>query len=273
METGAITGHIDVAQVVLYAFWIFFAGLLIYLQRESRREGYPLVSEVDGKPLDHGVWLPEKKEFLLSDGTTVTVPQPEKDLREPPLVDPTGTPGFPFRPTGDPLTSGIGAGAYTPRANRPDMLFNGEPRILPLRVAEDFYLEPADPDPRGMAIIGADWEQAGTVTDVWVDRAEYIARYFEVELPMTSMKVATPAAEGEDARPLQALRVLVPVNFTQINSLSGRITVNALLAPQFASVPTTADPDRVTLDEEERISAFYGGGYSYATPMRQETLL
>ena len=38
METGAITSHIDVAQVVLYAFWAFFAGLVYYLQRESRRE-------------------------------------------------------------------------------------------------------------------------------------------------------------------------------------------------------------------------------------------
>ena len=29
METGAITSYIDVAQVVLYAFWIFFAGLIL----------------------------------------------------------------------------------------------------------------------------------------------------------------------------------------------------------------------------------------------------
>jgi photosynthetic reaction center H subunit len=64
METGAITSHIDVAQVVLYAFWVFFALLLIYLQRESRREGYPLVSEVDGKPENHGViWVPSPKSF------------------------------------------------------------------------------------------------------------------------------------------------------------------------------------------------------------------
>ena len=45
MATGAITGYIDVAQVVLYAFWIFFAGLIFYLRREDKREGYPLVSD------------------------------------------------------------------------------------------------------------------------------------------------------------------------------------------------------------------------------------
>ncbi len=33
---GAITSYIDVAQVVLYAFWIFFAGLIFYLRREDR---------------------------------------------------------------------------------------------------------------------------------------------------------------------------------------------------------------------------------------------
>lgn len=38
---GAITSYIDVAQVTLYVFWIFFAGLLFYLLRENKREGYP----------------------------------------------------------------------------------------------------------------------------------------------------------------------------------------------------------------------------------------
>ena len=34
MQTGAITGYIDVAQIALYVFWVFFAGLIYYLQRE-----------------------------------------------------------------------------------------------------------------------------------------------------------------------------------------------------------------------------------------------
>ena len=45
MTTGAITGYIDVAQLVLYVFWIFFIGLVIYLRREDKREGYPLEAE------------------------------------------------------------------------------------------------------------------------------------------------------------------------------------------------------------------------------------
>ena len=45
MPSAAITGYIDVAQVVLYMFWVFFAGLVYYLHRENKREGYPLDSD------------------------------------------------------------------------------------------------------------------------------------------------------------------------------------------------------------------------------------
>jgi photosynthetic reaction center H subunit len=44
METGAITQYVDVAQLVLYVFWAFFAGLIYYLLRENHREGYPMDS-------------------------------------------------------------------------------------------------------------------------------------------------------------------------------------------------------------------------------------
>ena len=33
MGTGAITQYVDVAQIVLYMFWAFFAGLIYYLVR------------------------------------------------------------------------------------------------------------------------------------------------------------------------------------------------------------------------------------------------
>ena len=39
MGTGAITQYVDVAQIVLYMFWAFFAGLIYYLVREGHREG------------------------------------------------------------------------------------------------------------------------------------------------------------------------------------------------------------------------------------------
>ena len=43
--SAALTQYVDVAQVVLYAFWVFLAGIIIYLHREDKREGYPLESE------------------------------------------------------------------------------------------------------------------------------------------------------------------------------------------------------------------------------------
>ena len=37
MGTGAITQYVDVAKLVLYAFWIFFFGLIYYLIRDNHR--------------------------------------------------------------------------------------------------------------------------------------------------------------------------------------------------------------------------------------------
>lgn len=34
--------YFDVAQIAIWLFWIFFAGLIYYLRREDHREGYPL---------------------------------------------------------------------------------------------------------------------------------------------------------------------------------------------------------------------------------------
>ena len=82
---GAITNYIDVAQLMLYAFWLFFAGLIIYLRREDKREGYPLDSDrtsstdrvsVQGFPL-----VPKPKTYLLADGSTVSVPRNAPDRR------------------------------------------------------------------------------------------------------------------------------------------------------------------------------------------------
>ena len=79
MQTGAITGYIDVAQLALYGFWLFFAGLIWYLHRENKREGYPLVSpERSGRVVIEGFpGVPSPKTFHMHDGTTVSVPRPD----------------------------------------------------------------------------------------------------------------------------------------------------------------------------------------------------
>lgn len=44
----SFTEYIDLTQVVLYGFWIFFFGLVYYLRREDKREGYPLHGDREG---------------------------------------------------------------------------------------------------------------------------------------------------------------------------------------------------------------------------------
>jgi len=257
MQTGAITPYIDVAQLVLYAFWIFFAGLIYYLHRENKREGYPLESDrslraprvkVQGWPP-----IPKDKTYLLRDGRTVVTPRveaPEGPLRARPLGP---WPGAPLVPEGDPMTAGVGPGSYTQRPDIPDRTVDGLPRLVPLRDAPVLRVAGKDGDPRGLPVHGADGRLAGTVRDLWVDQAEMLFRYLEVEVD----------ASGR--------RALLPINFARIGDR--RIRVRSLLASQFAGVPALRDPGSVTMLEEERIVAYYGAGTLYATAQRQEPLL
>lgn len=261
MQTGAITLYIDVAQLVLYAFWIFFAGLIIYLRGEDKREGYPLESDrSDRAPRVQVVGfpgLPSPKTFALAHGGVSVVPNGRFDRREVRAAPVAPYPGAPLEPTGDPMLDGVGPASYAERADVPDLTLDGRPKIVPLRVATDHWIETRDPDPRGMAVVGADGLVAGKVTDVWVDRSEVVARYYEVE-------VTTGAAKRS---------VLLPVNFTRVNTWSGQITVKSILASHFAKVPGIQAPDSITLLEEDRICGYYGGGTLYAEPSRAEPFL
>jgi photosynthetic reaction center H subunit len=48
----------------------------------------------------------------------------------------------------------------------------------------------------------------------------------------------------------------------------GSVRVKSIRGDQFKQVPRLANPDQVTLQEEDKISAFYGGGTLYAMPDR-----
>ena len=74
METGALTSYFDVAQLVLYMFWIFFAGLIYYLVRENHREGYPLEKEEGRSSAVKGWPIPGPKTFKLAHGGEAVVP-------------------------------------------------------------------------------------------------------------------------------------------------------------------------------------------------------
>ncbi len=254
MQIGAITGYLDLAQIVLYMFWLFFAGIIFYLVLEGHREGYPMESEErPGSAAILGWPIPAPKTFKLANGKEVTVP--ELNRPEPPVNTRRDGASFgnPYIPTGDLMTSGVGAGAYAMRADVPDMDLHGQPIIRPLRVLSGFDVSQHDTDPRGLSVLGADNVVAGKVVDMWVDTCEMMFRFIEIEVSSTGQ------------------RVLLPVPFARIKKDS--VKAHSIYAAQFANVPTTKAADQVTMLEEEKISAYYGAGTLYADPTRAEPLL
>jgi len=254
---GTIVGNIDLTQVVLYGFWLFFAGLILYLRREDKREGYPLESDIPERRNQVRMVgfpdMPEPKSFQLGNGHVHHAPHGRAE-RASLAAEPIGNwPGAPLEPTGNPMLDGIGPAAWAEREDVPEMTLDGRPVIVPMRVDDSFSVAMEDRDPRGMEVFGADGYAAGQVTDLWVDRAEPQIRFLEV------------AVGGRS--------VLLPINFARIDSDRRRIKVQAILTEQFAQVPATASRDQITKLEEDKIAGYYAGGTLYATPQRLGPLL
>jgi len=154
----------------------------------------------------------------------------------------------------------VGSASYTERSDVPDVTFDEQlPKIVPLRVADGYYLAARDPDPRGMEVVGADGVVAGTVADVWIDRSETFVHFLEVDL--------APFLGA------QRQRVLVPIRLARIDAKRRRVTVKSVLARQIAAAPGTKDPEQITMREEDRIAGYFAGGHLYAIPRRAEPLL
>ena len=256
---GTVVGSIDVTQVVLYVFWIFFACLIYYLRQEDRREGYPLEDDVTGRfNKDPWLFVPPKKTFVLPHGLgTKHAPEFVRDERPLNAEKVARGPGYPYEPTGNPMLAGVGPGSWAERKDIPDLTAHGDARIVPMRTDEGFSIAAGETDPMGMTVIGCDGQQAGTVKDVWVDRSEHLIRYYEIEL------------EG-------GATVLLPNNFVVIKEGRARklhLYVHAITSEQFADVPKLAKPELVTRLEEDKITAYYGSGHLYAVRGREEPWL
>lgn len=252
-----LTAGLDVAELALWAFFLFFAGLVVYLRREDHREGYPMEEDVSGRVGTPSlVFDPSPKTFRMPFGLgTILAPRPND--RDGILFKGRRTStwdGSPLEPVGDPLQAGIGPGAYAIRAERPDLNMEGHPRIVPLRVQPDFHIAPKDPDPRGYTIVGADRVVAGTVSDIWIDTADRLVRYIEV---------ATPSGKS----------VLAPMFMASVDRKRRTIELDALCGHQFEGAPETPVSNTITLNQEERVQAYFGAGYLYATPGRAEPFL
>ena len=251
--TEPFFGTFDLASLSLWLFWIFFAGLIYYLQTENMREGYPLEDE-DGNPApNQGPFpLPDAKHFDLPHGRgRVTVPDMQPEGREVALQRTSATNGFPLEPTGDPMADGVGPASWAPRRDIPELDGHGHPKIVPIGDGDAFVVA-AGRDPRGKPVVAGDGEVVGRIVDMWVDAPEQLVRYLEVEL-------------NDDAG-----RRLMPMTLARIQS--DRVAVHALYSAQFPGIPTLKSGEQVTLLEEEKVCAYYAGGKLYADQSRQDPI-
>ena len=254
---NAFFGNFDLASLSIWLFWIFFALLIYYLQTENMREGYPLEND-DAQPApNQGPFpLPNTKTFKLPHGRgEVTVPGPDAQHRGMLKLKRTNSSdGFPFVPTGDPMVDGVGPASWAKRRDVPELDGHGHNKIVPMKRADGVHVS-AGRDPRGMPVEGGDKEIVGEISDMWIDAPEQLVRYLELVLD---------DSYGGGSR-------LVPIHFCKIGFK--KVKINAVFAKHFAGVPVTKSGNQITKLEEEKISAYYGGGILYASDDRIDPLL
>jgi photosynthetic reaction center H subunit len=248
-----LTQHYDLGIISLYIFWLAFAGLIWHLHRENMREGHPLVNDLGERARAiAATTVPTPKTFIIEHGGAEEPQRVERDLAGI-AVPAAGFQGAPLTPTGNPMKDGIGPASWAARADVPDVTFDERlPKIVPLRVADGYYLAEDDPDPRNMPVICCDGRIGGTVVDCWVDRSETLVRYLEAEVS---------GAAGPR-------RVVFPMAMAVVDEKRKEVLVDAVTAAQFAEAPGIKDADQITLLEEDVIQGYFAGGKMYATPDR-----
>lgn len=259
MVEDYIFANLDVASISLWLFFGFFVALVIWIQRENQREGYPMIDE-DGSQADAGSVFPnpDDKTFYLPHGRgTYTVPsqQPPERAEIDDLVV-MGSPGggFPFDPKGDPMLDGVGPASWAPRRDEPELDGKGHPKIVPMAGLDNFAVS-AGLEPRGLPVVAGDGAIVGKIVDMWLDEPEQLVRYLEIELD---------SEFGEGTR-------LVPLTMARI--LPGQVRIKSIFGKHFANVPRTKAPNQVTKLEEDKICGYYAGGTLYAEARRQDPVL
>ena len=250
-------GNFDLASAAIWLFYIFFAGLIFYLQTENMREGYPLETD-DGQiaPNQGPFPVPKDKTFILPHGRgEVTVPSgqnPDRPVLE--LQRTSKAAGSPYVPTGNPMMDGVGPASWAPRRDVPELDAHGHAKIQPMSKLEDFQVS-AGTDPRGKAVVTGDGEVVGRVIDMWVDVPEQLVRYLVMDV--------NPEGDGQTR--------MIPMNFARIKS--DRVVIRSLYEGNVAGIPTIKSDAEITLLEEEKIMAYFGGGTMYADPRREGPVL
>ena len=254
--TTALIGNLDLASAALWLFWIFFALLIFYIQRENMREGYPLENDDGTQAANQGPFpLPDPKTFTLPHGRgEVKFPNNDGERRDVALRQTNQANGYPFEPTGDPMKDGVGPASWAARRDVAELDAHGHPKIIPMSRSEKFFVA-AGRDPRGLPVVAGDGKIVGMINDMWVDEPEQLVRYLELELE---------PALGNGSR-------LVPMTMARIHS--NRVVIKSIFAEHFNDVPAHRSENQITMLEEEKISAYYAGGTLYASSARLEPQL
>ena len=245
---GEIGSQIDVPTLASWAFVLFFVALVFWLQRESKREGYPLRASPFTTELMDGFPPPpaEKLTYLLNEGGTTEAPHhyEQAPTNSKPMHHFDGTP---FLALGNPLLAGIGPGSWVMKKDEVALTERGDILLQPLSALHEWSVERQDADPRGMIVYDWRWNEVGRVAELWIDRGIKIIRMLEVET-------------NDD---VHAGRVLVPIYHAEIREKARKVRVTALWAHQFADVPKPARLGLITGQEEERLNAYYSAGLFY----------
>ena len=250
-------GNFDLASAAIWMFWLFFALLIYYLQTENMREGYPLQDDDGGVAPNQGPFpVPKDKTFLLPHGRgELTVPSGQRGDRDNLKLERTATAaGSPYVPTGNPMTDGVGPASWAPRRDVPELDAHGHVKIKPLSDLPEFQVS-AGMDPRGLPVVAGDGEVIGRIIDMWVDVPEQMVRYLTIDV--------NPEGDGNTR--------MIPMNFARIKG--DRVAVRSIYSGHFDGIPKTRKAGEITLLEEEKIMAYFGGGTLYADEKRSEPLL
>lgn len=248
---------LDGAMICVILFALFFAGLVFHLRREDKREGYPATAAAGSRRggLARNILpMPMDKTFRRPHGRA-----PEETPRRGPRRKRIEEPeprliGRPTRPLLDGLAEGIGPAAWQDRHDEADLAVNGEPKIISMRRNPEYHVAPGDPDPRGWKVEGSDEKPAGEIVDLWFNRAEFFLRYLEVR------------PEGAPDR-----TVLLPVFFCNVKARERKVVMRSMPAARIAEAPGRRRKDRITLLEEDKVNAFFAGGWFYGRHPLGET--
>jgi len=200
--------------------------------------------------------VPGDKTFIRRGGRgELTVPSGQRGDRDNLALERTAlAAGSPYVPTGDPMKDGVGPASWAPRKDHPELDAHGHIKIKPMSKLPDFHVS-AGTDPRGKPVVAGDGEVVGRITDMWVDIPEALVRYLVIDV--------NPEGSGK-------LR-LIPMNFALIKG--DRVKVRSIYSSHFDGIPTIKSDSEVTLLEEEKIMAYFGGGTLYADEKRSNPVL